>query len=146
MRVRPRQDNRSSQGTAALWPSILNRPAKFHREPVSASFFSITSSMRKCSSARRSQSRSRSASSSKSKIAAARRRRSSRESLGSSAKISDALTSNHTNRGDVDFNSYSPVGAAILADRMGSRNLTEGNSESFDAFASRSLTLAPRVL
>src|ERR1700693_6310907 len=74
--------------------------------------------MRKCSSARRSQSRSRSASSSKSKIAAARRRRSSRESLGSSAKISDALTSNHINRGDMDFKSHSSVEAAILAARL----------------------------
>ena len=62
-------------------------------------------SIRKCSSARRSQSRSKPASSSKSKIAAARRRLSSCESLGSSAKTSDALMSHQAARSKVNFNS-----------------------------------------
>gem|GEM_PF-3711442 len=83
---------------AALSRSGLDRRAKSHRELAWEFCSSIKSNMRKCSSARRSQSRSRSASSSKSKIAEATRRRSSRESLGSSATISEALMTNQTNR------------------------------------------------
>jgi len=92
-RAHSRPGSRSSPGMAGLSRSNRDRPARFHRVLVLASSSSILSSIRKRSSARRSQSRSKSASSSNSKIATASLRRSVRDSFGSSAIISDALIS-----------------------------------------------------